>query len=64
LGDEGEEVARNLFKCVREMDEWGAEVILVEGIEEVGIGRSVMERLRKMAGGIIENQNQNQNGHL
>ena len=54
LGDDSEEVARNLFKCVREMDQWGAEVILVEGVEESGIGRSVMERLRKMAGGLVE----------
>ena len=57
LGDNNEEVARNLFKCVRAMDEWGAEVILVEGVEEVGIGRSVMERLKKMAGGSIEKEN-------
>jgi len=57
LGDNNEEVARNLFKCVRAMDEWGAEVILVEGVEEVGIGRSVMERLKKMAGGRIEKEN-------
>ena len=57
LGNESEDVARNLFKAIREMDEWGAEIILVEGIEEVGIGRSVMERLRKMAGGVIEQQN-------
>ena len=57
LGNESEDIARNLFKAVREMDEWGAEIILVEGIEEVGLGRSVMERLRKMAGGVIEQQN-------
>ena len=57
LGDNNEEVARNLFKCVRAMDEWGAEAILVEGVEEKGIGRSVMERLKKMAGGSIEKDN-------
>jgi hypothetical protein len=56
LGDGNEEIARNLFKCVRDMDEWGAEAILVEGVEEVGIGRSVMERLKKMAGDIIGDQ--------
>ena len=54
LGGDAEEVARNLFKCVRDMDQWGAEVIIVEGVEEKGIGRSVMERLKKMAGGVIE----------
>jgi L-threonylcarbamoyladenylate synthase len=56
LGDDNEEIARNLFKCVRDMDEWGAEAILVEGVEETGIGRSVMERLKKMAGGVIKGQ--------
>lgn len=64
LGDENEEVARNLFKCIREMDEWGAEAIFVEGVEEVGIGRSVMERLRKMSGEVIEErQNGEYAGH-
>jgi L-threonylcarbamoyladenylate synthase len=53
LGSNDEDVARNLFRCVREMDEWGAEAIIVEGVQERGIGRSVMERLRKMAGGNI-----------
>jgi hypothetical protein len=52
LGSDDEEVARNLFKCVRDMDEWGAECIIVEGVEEKGIGRSVMERLQKMSGGV------------
>jgi L-threonylcarbamoyladenylate synthase len=56
LGSDDEEVARNLFKCVRDMDEWGAECILVEGVEEKGIGRSVMERLRKMSGGVLQNE--------
>ena len=57
LGDNNEEVARNLFKCVRAMDKWGAEVILVEGVEEVGIGRSIMERLKKMTVSSIEKGN-------
>ena len=51
LGGDAEEIARNLFRSVRDLDEWGAEAIFVEGIEEVGIGRSVMERLKKMAAG-------------
>jgi L-threonylcarbamoyladenylate synthase len=51
LGDQAEDVARNLFKCIRDVDEWGAELILVEGIESIGLGRSVMERLGKMSSG-------------
>lgn len=59
LGSDDEEVARNLFKCVRDMDEWGAECIVVEGVEEKGIGRSVMERLRKMSGGVMQESKTN-----
>ena len=56
LGGDAEEIARNLFRSVRDLDEWGAEAIFVEGIEEVGIGRSVMERLKKMAAGQLTAQ--------
>ena len=59
LGSDDEEIARNLFKCVRDVDEWGAECIVVEGVEEKGIGRSVMERLRKMSGGIMQESKTN-----
>jgi L-threonylcarbamoyladenylate synthase len=59
MGDDDEEVARNLFKCVRDMDEWGAECIVVEGVEDKGIGRSVMERLRKMSGGVMQESETN-----
>jgi L-threonylcarbamoyladenylate synthase len=57
MGDGNEDIARNLFKCVRDMDEWGAEAIIVEGVEEIGLGRSIMERLRKMSGGVIGEKN-------
>jgi L-threonylcarbamoyladenylate synthase len=57
MGDGDQDIARSLFKAVRDMDEWGAEVIVVEGVEEVGLGRSIMERLRKMGGGVIGEKN-------
>jgi len=50
LGADAEEVARNLFRGLRELDKRGVDVILAEGIEERGLGLAVMNRLRKAAG--------------
>lgn len=50
LGDSEEEIARNLFKALRELDRSGVGIILAEGIEEKGLGLAVMNRLRKAAG--------------
>ncbi|WP_048151415.1 L-threonylcarbamoyladenylate synthase [Palaeococcus ferrophilus] len=50
LGGSEEEVARNLFKALRELDKRGVEIIIAEGIEERGLGLAVMNRLRKAAG--------------
>ncbi|GAA5882361.1 hypothetical protein JCM16303_004089 [Sporobolomyces ruberrimus] len=51
----GEEAARNLFSGLRYFDSMGGEgvdLILVECVEEIGVGLAVMERARKAAGGI------------
>ncbi len=50
LGRNSEEVARNLFKALRELDKEGVDVILAEGVEERGLGLAVMNRLKKAAG--------------
>ncbi|AEH25505.1 L-threonylcarbamoyladenylate synthase [Pyrococcus yayanosii] len=50
LGETVEEVARNLFRALREMDKRGVDVIVAEGVEEKGLGLAVMNRLRKAAG--------------
>ena len=42
--------AAHLFAELRHMDEAGADIILVEGISEAGLGMAVMNRLRKAAG--------------
>jgi L-threonylcarbamoyladenylate synthase len=44
-----EYVARNLFKALRELDRQEVDVILVESVEENGLGAAVMDRLRKAA---------------
>jgi len=50
LGNSEEEIARNLFRALRELDKSGVDIILAEGIEEKGLGLAVMNRLRKAAG--------------
>lgn len=50
LGKTDEEVARNVFRALRELDKRGVDVIIAEGIEERGLGLAVMNRLRKAAG--------------
>ncbi|RUS17665.1 DHBP synthase RibB-like alpha/beta domain-containing protein [Endogone sp. FLAS-F59071] len=48
-----EQVARDLFKSMREMDANGVDVIFVEGISEDREGLAVMNRLRKAASRIV-----------
>lgn len=48
-----EEYARNLFKLLREVDNKGYEVVVVEGVDEEGIGLAIMNRLRKCASEIV-----------
>jgi len=43
-------VAQNLFRLLREVDDKGVEVILVEAVPEEGLGLAVMNRLRKASG--------------
>lgn len=43
-------IAANLFKTLREFDKLGVEIILAEGIDEIGIGKAVMNRMEKAAG--------------
>jgi L-threonylcarbamoyladenylate synthase len=44
------EVARNIFRVLRELDAEGVQFAVVEGIEPSGVGLAVMNRLRKAAG--------------
>jgi len=47
------EVARNLFKVLRSIDESGCKTAFTEGFPETGIGLAVMNRLRKASTTII-----------
>ncbi len=51
--DNPETIAANLFRVLREFDKIGVDIILAEGIEEKGIGRAIMNRMKKAAGGDV-----------
>ena len=44
-----EAYARELFEALRDLDATGVDAIFVEGIAEVGLGRAIMDRLRRAA---------------
>ncbi len=46
-----ETVAAGLYSALRRFNELAVDIILVEGLEEKGIGLTVMNRLKKAAGG-------------
>lgn len=55
VGNTEKEVAKKIFKALRDFDREDIHIIIAEGIEEKGIGEAVMNRLRKAAGyNIIE----------
>lgn len=54
LGDSATKMAHSLFRELRNVDEMGVELILVEGVEEIGDGLAVMNRLSKAASEIID----------
>lgn len=53
VGESLDSYAKNLFDALRKAEMMGAEVILIEGIEEEGIGEAIMHRLYKSARNII-----------
>lgn len=48
-------IAYNLFNTIRTFDKEKVDIILAEGVESSGIGRAIMNRLKKAAGGNIIN---------
>lgn len=45
-----ETISRNLFHLLREFDKLDVDIILAEGVEESGIGKAIMNRMKKAAG--------------
>lgn len=54
MGQEPEQVARNMFRGLRELDAHQVQVIFVQGVPETEEGMAVMNRLRKAATTVIE----------
>ena len=45
-----DEIAHKIFEALREVDEWGVDIIYCEAFEEKDLGLAVMNRLTKAAG--------------
>lgn len=55
LGKSGEEISRNLFKLLRQVDEEDkVDIIFVEGVDETNEGLAIMNRLNKAAVEVVE----------
>jgi L-threonylcarbamoyladenylate synthase len=44
------EAAANLFAAIRRLDALNLDLIIAEAIPEVGLGRAIMDRLRRASG--------------
>lgn len=44
---------QKLFECLREVDVLGCELVLVRGVEEIGLGGAIMNRLKKASDGKV-----------
>jgi L-threonylcarbamoyladenylate synthase len=51
--------AANLFRQLRELDEAGFDLIVAEEIPEIGLGRAIMDRLRRASFGARDKPEQN-----
>lgn len=51
--DDAAGLSRRLYAALRELEERGAGAIVVEGVPDTGLGRAVMDRLRRAAGGLV-----------
>lgn len=48
------DIAKNLYKALRECDYTKADIILSEGFDDYGVGKAIMNRLEKASGNDIE----------
>jgi L-threonylcarbamoyladenylate synthase len=50
------EAAANLFAAIRRLDSLGLDLILAESVPETGLGRAIMDRLRRASGTVLSPQ--------
>ena len=55
LRNAAEDYAPSIYSAFRELEDWGAKVVVVMGIDDKGEGAAVMDRLRRAASEIIRN---------
>ena len=41
------EIARNIFSCLKKADSFSPDIVIIEGVEQSGIGAAIMNRLLK-----------------
>ncbi len=58
--DDLSRIAQSLFHLLREADAYSLDAVFVEGLPETALGRAIMNRLRKAAGGRILNGHETQ----
>ena len=44
-----------LFEALRDLDRKNVDIILAEGVKDIGLGKSIMNRMKKSASGNIFN---------
>ncbi|MGC9123150.1 MAG: L-threonylcarbamoyladenylate synthase [Thermoplasmata archaeon] len=49
-----ENIARNIFSTLRELDKYKFDYILVQGVDDQGLGLAIMNRLRKASTNIVK----------
>ncbi|HLR34631.1 MAG TPA: L-threonylcarbamoyladenylate synthase [Tissierellales bacterium] len=47
-------IAKNLFNIIREFDNFDVDIILAEGTDTIGIGRAIMNRMKKASGNNVK----------
>ncbi len=50
IGNTLEEIAHNIFKRLRQVDEYDANLVIIEGVENKGLGLAIMNRLIRACG--------------
>ena len=50
ISDDIKKYSQQLFEMLRELDKLDADIILVESVDEAGLGKAVMDRLKRAAG--------------
>jgi L-threonylcarbamoyladenylate synthase len=53
------EAAANLFSAIRRLDALNLDLILAESLPDVGLGRAIMDRLRRASGAVKSNDDKN-----